>query len=181
VRYEPRRDPDALLDVPIANPALDHQSRRFESTHDLSARQAVGGDVPSLLSGCPGCYTTLNGRLPSKELVDRPSGDGRVSQDANSFSKGNEFRQRLVRAFFHHLVAMRLWALRSPSALILEAIELLLKKRSTPSIEKNNKKSRWRCCDPMFQAQAEYIFDSTAKYLRQHRKISPRAGHHTTS
>src|SRR4029453_13623594 len=82
--YEPRRDPDALFDVPIANPALDRQSRRFESTHDLSARQAVGGDVSPLLSGCPGCYTTLNGRLlttklnarlPSKELVGRLSGN----------------------------------------------------------------------------------------------------------
>src|SRR4029453_16564222 len=101
--YESRRNPDALFDVPIANPALDRQSRRFESTHDLSARQAVGGDVSPLLSGCPGCYTTVNGRLlttklnarlPSKELVGRLTGDGRVSQDANSFSKGNEFRQR---------------------------------------------------------------------------------------
>ena len=52
----------------------------LKSAHDLSARQATGGDVSPLSFRCPDCGTTVN----------------RLSvQDANSFPQGNKSWQRL--------------------------------------------------------------------------------------
>jgi hypothetical protein len=72
--------------------------------------------------------------------IGRPPIGGRNAR-RQLVQQGKEFRRRSVRAFFPTLWRCAYGALRSHSALILEAIDLLLKKRSAPSIEKPTRKA----------------------------------------
>ena len=53
---EPGSNQGAFFDVSIAGPTLDRQSRRLDSAHDLSARQATHSDVSPLLPERPSCF-----------------------------------------------------------------------------------------------------------------------------
>jgi hypothetical protein len=58
-RYsQPGSDQRPFFDVSSEGPALDRQSRRPDSSHDLSARQAAHSDVSPLLHGRPSCGNT---------------------------------------------------------------------------------------------------------------------------